>query len=186
MIRKFILVLFLAGCSGGNATTSVEKNVEEQVSMAATPFTADQIREGCPTGRSDTYRLETMGEEPILRHTTFTNSTAESAEFRTIVKTEDGVSIGEPQTTSATWEELRKHAEYPAKATKIIEEEIVTPAGSFASKHYIVAGTTEDGTAQETHAWFAAELPGPPVLFQTRVEGTVVFSMELILHEKPQ
>lgn len=183
MIRRLLLVLLLAGCGGASPTVQKETQVTEHVLMAATPFTAQQIREGCPAGRSDTYQIQKIGEDPVLRQTTFTNSTADGAEFRAVMKTQDGVAIGEPQTATATWEELRKHAEYPAKNTTIIEGQVVVPAGTFASRHYIVVSETDDGKAQETHAWFATELPGPPVLFQTKVEGTVVFSMELILHE---
>ena len=72
----------------------------------------------------------------------------------------------------------------PAKVVReITDADITTPAGDFAAKYYVVERTQDDGSIQTTHAWFAKDLPGPPVFMKIEAGGQTVFSMELVAHQ---
>src|SRR5262249_4150975 len=83
--------------------------------------------------------------------------------------------VVESKTAHHSWEELRKHAEFPAAATTLDDATTTTPAGTFACKRYVV----RDGDEVSTF-YFAPSLPGPPVLFFTDKNGTRVMTSTMI------
>jgi len=142
---------------------------------APTPFTAAQIRDGCPTGRWSVYRYTTP-EGVTRRRMTFVQTDANVAWFDVVALDEDDEPIGEIEGGDATWEELRQHAAYPVPATTISDATLETPAGTFETRLYTVVDE-EAGTT--TRAWFAPSLPGPPVRHRVERDGELVSDMIL-------
>jgi hypothetical protein len=116
-----------------------------------TPYTAEQIRDATRPGRAYTWRVEESGKAAIERTIAFTGVDAEGAEI-----TRDGVA------KRVTWEELRRHAEFPRALVTTREETVTVPAGTYDCVVYVIA----DPAAGETSTlYFAKAMPGAPVLF---------------------
>jgi len=129
--------------------------------LAPTPFTADEIRAGCPAGR--TIRLlvedEDDGSAPHVRYNRF----VECDDTGALV--ERGAD-GEPgERGRSTWAGLQAHAAFPITATTIEPDTIDIPLGAVECLRYTV--TDEDGV---TVFWFAPAYPGMPVRY-VRFEG---------------
>jgi hypothetical protein len=151
--------------------------------MAPTPYTADQLRDAQKKGRVYRFKVEFLGKPATEHLFTFVAVDADGAEVETTEKDASGKPIGQPEKSHATWEELRKHAEFPADATKIADESITIPAGKFDCRVYTVTrGSGADTTV--TKFYFAKELPGPPVLLQMEKEGTRLRTNTLL--QKPK
>jgi len=125
---------------------------------AATPYTADEIRESSRTGRRYEWNVEAPGKPREVRVLTFVRVKKGGAETETVTLDSTGHMVGEPARSSATWQELRDHAAFPASHVAITEETITVPAGTYPCKVY----TLTDGT-KVSRFWFANTLPGPPV-----------------------
>jgi hypothetical protein len=131
-----------------------------------TPYTAEQIRDATRPGRSYTWRLEESGKPPVERTVEFTRVDAEGAELR-----RDGAA------RRVTWEELRKHAEFPRALVTTREETVTVPAGTYDCIVYVV----NDRAAGETSTfYFAKTMPGAPVLFFTEKAGARLLTNTLV------
>lgn len=137
--------------------------------MYPTPYTADQIRDATKPGRTYKLDIETAGSPKGQRVMTFTKVDAEGAELVT-----DG---GAPK--RVTWEELRKHAEFPKPVVSTRQEKITVPAGTFDCVVYVVQG--DPGEVRTFY--FAKALPGAPVLFFTEKDGKRVMTSTLVEHK---
>jgi hypothetical protein len=142
-----------------------------QLDHRATPFTADEIRIGCPPGRTVRSLVVEAGSEPYVQVARFVSGNAEGAEQESWTETPDGVRLTEPRRRGSTWLDLQGHASMPAATTQIVEEEIEIPAGRYACLRY----TRRDGDALSTF-WFAKTAPGMPLKFDERVNGELVYS----------
>jgi hypothetical protein len=140
-----------------------------------TPFTADEIRVGCPPGRTVRSLVIRAGSEPHVRVTRFVSGDADGAEHESWTESPDGVRLTEPERGRSTWLEFQEHASMPAASTEIAEEEIDIPAGRFACLRY----TRRDGDSVSTF-WFARSAPGMPLKFEERAGGALVFSSTAI------
>lgn len=140
-----------------------------------TPFSADEIRAGCPPGRTIRSLVIRAGREPYIRVTRFVSGDADGAEHEAWTETPDGVRLTEPERSRSTWLEFQEHASMPAAETEIAEEEIDIPAGRFACLRY----TRTEGDSVSTF-WFAASAPGQPLKFEQRASGELVFSSTAI------
>lgn len=140
-----------------------------------TPFSAEEIRVGCPPGRTVRALVVRPDADPIVQVTRFVSGDAEGAEQAFWTETPDGVRLSEPQRRRSTWLEFQGHASMPAASTRIDEEEIEIPAGRFACLRY----TRVDGDTVDTF-WFARSAPGMPLKFDERVAGVLVFSSTAI------
>jgi hypothetical protein len=140
-----------------------------------TPFTADEIRVGCPPGRTVRSLVIRAGSEPYVRVTRFVSGDADGAEQESWTETPDGVRLTEPERGRSTWLEFQEHASMPAAVTDISEEEIDIPAGRFACLKY----TRRDGESVSTF-WFARSAPGMPLKFETRTGAELLFSSTAI------
>ena len=136
---------------------------------APTPFTAEEIRGGCPAGRSMKVRVDAPGEGSFYRVTRF----LECDEVGAVVQRQrlalDGSPIAPPEGDRVTWRDLQAHASVPADATTIDTESIQTAIGKLDCLRYTVSD--EDG---QNVFWFATALPGMPVQYLTRANGQVV------------
>lgn len=146
--------------------------------MAPTPFTADEIRGGCPQGRSITLLVERAGARPVVRVNRFVTCDDEAATVESVQLSSSGEPVGAPVTERSTWRELQEHASFPADRTVVRQEMVDTPLGDLDCLRYTVV----DGDRVKT-LWFATALPGMPVRFETLEGGRVVERVSMIRTE---
>jgi hypothetical protein len=147
-----------------------------------TPYTAEQIRQGCPDGRTCTFRMSTAGGHAVMQEWRFTAPDAEGVTWTSLHLDEHGDPSGQSNSSRRTWKELQQHASYPSEATTVREERVETPAGAFDCMLYTVTQQQEDSTVVSKY-WFAWQLPGPPVKMEQRMDGKLVGSMEMLSNE---
>jgi hypothetical protein len=133
--------------------------------FAPTPFTAEEIRRGCPDGR--TVRMRLLGTEPAAGAaycsvTRFTAGDADGATMEYFDETADRRIVGAVERVRNSWLDLQRHAAFPAADTTIDRETVVLPIGEYECLRY----TVRSG-AGETTFWFAERLPGMPVKSDT-------------------
>ncbi len=122
-----------------------------------TPFTAEQIKEGC---HEHTITFELLDGSELAW--TFVGDGTQ-AEWVTAV---DGHRLD--GTKRASWDELRQHASYDKATTRRARDVMDTAFGRLEGWTYV---QTEGETVS---SWFFADrLPGPPV-YMTVVEGDEV------------
>jgi hypothetical protein len=136
-----------------------------------TPFSAAEIRAGCPAGRTVRSLVVLPGQDPYVRVVRFTQVDEEGADQESWTETPDGTRLTEHERRRSTWLEFQGHASMPADSTEIAEETIDIPAGRFDCLRY----TTRDGDTVSTF-WFARSAPGMPLKFEERANGELVFS----------
>jgi hypothetical protein len=136
--------------------------------LAPTPFTAEEIRAGCPAGRTIRLLVEDEGAEPYERFSRFVSCDETGA---TIERgTGDGTASGR-----ATWADMQAHAAFPAAATTIEPDTIEIPLGTLACQRY----TVRDGDDVTTF-WFAAAYPGMPVRVVDQHAGRITSTTTMI------
>jgi len=140
-----------------------------------TPFTAAEIREGCPPGRTLRFRIERAGEDPVIRVSRYAETDVEGAVQESWTEDFDGRRLSDPERERSTWLELQEHASFPRATTQRAEEEVEIAAGRFACLRY----TRTDPDAV-WRFWFARDLPGQPVCYERDASGQIVFSATLI------
>jgi hypothetical protein len=145
-----------------------------------TPFSADEIRQGCPPGRTVRTLVVRAGQDPYVHVARFLTGDEDGGDQEFWNETPDGNRLTETETGHSAWRELQGHASMPADRTTVTEEEIEIPAGRFACLRY--TRTDEDGVGT---FWFAKSAPGMPLKFERQVEGTTVFSSTTLSDERP-
>ncbi len=173
----FAALALLAAC-GPEPVTAPPPAAPTIAATAPTPYTAEQIRDGCPAGRAIVFRRASSSRASRrcgapLR---FVSSSPEAAEIETSMTDDAGAPLGAPERERAPWEELRQHAAFPADRTTIARDTVTTPAGTFECDVYTVRG---DGD-EVKRFWFAKTMPGPPVLFVTEKGGARVMTSTLV------
>ena len=124
---------------------------------APTPFSASEIRAGCPAGRTVVVRVE---DSNGVRHrrSRFAAVTAEGATYERADCDADGVAVGDVVTARLTWLDLQRHASFPADVTTRDKVTLGLPLGVEDCLRYVV----RDG-AETTTFWFSTRRPGMPV-----------------------
>jgi hypothetical protein len=145
-----------------------------------TPFSAEEIRHGCPPGRTIRRLVARGGAEPFVHATRFLTGDEDGADQESWTETPDGVRLTEPETSRVVWRELQAHASMPADRTEVVEETIDLPVGRFDGLRY--TRTDEDGVSV---FWFAKAAPGMPLRFEQRVGDETVFSSTTLSDERP-
>ncbi len=144
---------------------------------APTPFTGDEIREGCPTGRQVT--LVHTSEDGKSEY--WTTSFAKTGELNAVLVNqqvaENGQPLGGGSEFVATWDELQAHASFPAANTTVSEVEVTTPIGELDCLLYEV----EEGSTTK-QMWFARSLPGLPIKTVYR-DGEVTILTTLVVRD---
>ena len=148
--------------------------------QAPTPFTADEIRQGCPAGRTIRLRVEVAGESPFQRVSRFVEADAAGALLERSRLSADGEPLGESDVNRVTWRDLQAHASFPAEHTTIEPERIETAIGELDCLRY----TVRDGATEEVF-WFAKELPGMPIQYLTREAGQIVTTVSVVDNTTP-
>jgi len=148
--------------------------------LLPTPFTADEIRAGCPDGRLIRLLVEADGQEPFLRTNRFVGGDAEGSTIESQRLTLDGAPLGEIEAARTTWRQLQAHASFPAETTTRIAETIETPLGSNDCLRY----TLTEGATVSTF-WFATSAPGMPIRYQAAESGRVTSRVTMIENVLP-
>lgn len=145
-----------------------------------TPFSAAEIRHGCPPGRTIRVREETPEQPPSFRIVRFVEVDGDGAvqEFQTIDP--EGRPMGEPSRRRSTWLELQRHASQPADATTVEEATLALPFGSGAFTCWLYTVRAPDA---ERRFWFAKELPGMPVQVEEWSGGALAGRSTMIASE---
>ena len=144
---------------------------------APTPFTADEIRAACPSGRVGVLRVTEADGAVSHRLYRFLEADTDAVRFGGGPCAASGEPLGPLRDRVCTWVELQRHASYPATATRIDEDTVDVPAGHLECLRY----TVEDGQEVST-LWFARSIPGPPIKVVDTVGGRVTQTTELVLH----
>lgn len=145
-----------------------------------TPFSALQIRDGCPVGRTIRLREESAGEAATFRRIVFTEVDGETSVQELQATDADGTPLGEASPGRSTWLDLQRHASQPADATTIEEVRLALPFGELDCWLYTVRAPDA-----ELRFWFAKELPGMPVQVEQRVDGVPTGRTVMIANESP-
>jgi hypothetical protein len=145
-----------------------------------TPFSAEQIRDGCPVGRTIRLREERAGEEPKFRRIIFTEVDGATSVQELQATDADGTPLGEASLGHSTWLDLQRHASQPADATTVEEVRLALPFGEFDCWLYTVGAPDA-----ELRFWFAKELPGMPVRIEQWVDGSLAARSLMIANETP-
>ena len=148
--------------------------------QAPTPFTADEIRTGCPPGRTIRLRVDVDGETSFQRVSRFVDCDESGATLERFGLSLDGAPLGEPEANRVSWLDLQAHASFPAAVTTIEPERIETAIGELDCLRY----TVRDGTTDEVF-WFATDLPGMPIKYLTRENGRVVSTVSVMANTIP-
>lgn len=177
------MLVFLPGimvitASDGESVLPPEKN-RMKPDHAPTPFSAEEIRDACPTGRWTKYHIQVAGHPDTYQLSTFIDSDNEGTGFESVSLDMDGKPKGEKQTARANWKELQGHASFPQKDTQITSESYTTPSGTYDCWLYVVTREKE-GKKDVKRFWFAKSLPGPPVCYEQTVNGKLTFRMTLV------
>ncbi|WP_076262386.1 hypothetical protein [Intrasporangium flavum] len=129
---------------------------------APTPFTAGEIRAGCPDGRTITLLVEPAGGEPFRRVNRYRDGDADGVTVDRWTLGPDGAPAGEVEATRSTWLELQAHASFPEEVTTVTRETVTLPLGEVETLRYRV-GTGADAAT----FWFAPAHPGMPVRYES-------------------
>jgi len=148
--------------------------------LLPTPFTADEIRAGCPDGRLIRLLVEVDGQEPFHRTNRFVGGDVEGATLESQRLALDGRPLGEVDAARTTWYQLQAHASFPAATTTRAAETIETPLGTNECLRY----TQTDGTTVSTF-WFAKAAPGMPIRYQAEESGRVTSRVTMIESSVP-
>jgi hypothetical protein len=145
--------------------------------LAPTPFTADEIREGCRPGRSIT--VETTVDGRTTRSTSrFLSRDAEGGDVEHSVLDGSGAVV-EREVGHDSWADLQTHAAFPADRTTVEPARLDTPMGPADCLLYTV---TEGAVTKRF--WFDTARPGMPVRMETEEAGAVTAVRAVVADER--
>lgn len=150
--------------------------------LLPTPFTADEIRAGCPDGRAIRMRVEADGVVVAFRTNVFSNGDAEGATLESRRFGPDGTPAGAPDAQRVTWLELQAHASFPADRATVEPELLETSLGTLDCLRYTVED--EDGSTSEF--WFARSAPGMPIRYRSITDGRVTSEVLVVENVMPR
>ena len=159
--------------------------------FAPTPFSAEQIRKGCPDGRVIVYRVSNRGSKPVEETWRFDKGDEKGVDYTLSTSTTDGKPLGTPTTSRRWWTDLQQHASFPTEAVTI-EDTVLEVAGKryacwlYTQQVLPGAEQREPDKSQEQQIrkqefWFAKALPGPPVKMLVHMDGSVLY--EMVMHD---
>jgi len=146
---------------------------------APTPFSAEEIRSGCPRDRKIVFQVEVSGQPVLYRTTIFVTVNPDDTVLETVTTGTDGKKVGKKQMMTAKWKDLQAHASFPEKQTEIRSENYTTPAGIFDCWLYVVT-TQKNGKRNVQCYWFAKSLPGPPICVEETADGRLAYRLTML------
>lgn len=180
-------MMLTVGCSSAPAETHVPTPGPASSSMAVTPedpnaptpYTAAQIRDASKQGRTYEFLIERPEAGPLRKRMVFVAVNKDKATVETADLDGNGNPVETPERKDSSWEELRLHAAYPKGVTTIEKAATETPAGRFDCKRYTVIEKSGRGE-EKTVAFFADDMPGPPVELRHELNGNLEMTMTLL------
>jgi hypothetical protein len=148
--------------------------------MAPTPFTAAEIRSGCPAGRTITLLVEPATGPAWQRVNRFVDTDEVGATLQRWRVGPDGEPEGAVEASRTTWLQLQGHASYPADSVTITQDAVDLPMGTFDALRYTVED--EDGVGI---LWFAAAFPGMPVRYESPAPGGGLDRTTMVRNDQP-
>jgi hypothetical protein len=142
---------------------------------APTPFSAEQIRSGCPKGRKIVFQVESSGKALMFQSVEFLTCEKDKVVYEIVTRGVDGKQMGPRKMITGTWEDLQSHTSFPKDQTIITSESYTAPAGTFDCLRYTVTG--KSGVKR---FWFAKTMPGPPLAFEEKVNDRVTMKMAML------
>jgi hypothetical protein len=121
--------------------------------LLPTPFSAAEIRAGCPAGRTIRLVVEPVSGAPYERLNRFVECDAEGATIESWVVAADGEPVDRSADRS-TWLDLQRHASFPAATTRRTQETVDLPLGNLECLVY-----TRDSGARFVFATGHAGMP---------------------------
>jgi len=115
-----------------------------------TPFTAEEIRAGCPDGRT----VRARADDGTISVSRFVDGDLDGATLESWTEAADGTVTAQPRRDRVTWRQLQQHAAFPEERTTVGREAISTPLGAHDCLRYEVGEMT---------FWFDVGRPGMPV-----------------------
>jgi hypothetical protein len=97
--------------------------------LLPTPFTAAEIRRGCPPGRTIRLRVVPTDGPPYERVSRFVDCDAEGATVESWVVGDDGEQVG-LATDRSSWLDLQRHAAFPVDGTTVTDESLDLASGA--------------------------------------------------------
>lgn len=145
---------------------------------APTPFTAAEIRAACPDGRIIRSAI-TAGMQKTQQTTRFEGGDTEGTTI--VMQSFDlrGTRAAPEQRVRARWDELQKHASFPAADTRITPFSKMTAVGRRDGWNYDVR-FVKDNVLHHSRYSFARDLPGPPIEVTQSVDGIQKYHMVMI------
>lgn len=145
--------------------------------MVPTPFSAAEIREGCPTGRTVVMRVN---DSDGIRHrlSRFAGVTSEGTTYERADCDDAGVVVGEVTSVPLTWLDLQAHASFPEAVTVRDTVNLEFDLGTEECSRYTVSG--EDGVMT---FWFSKNRAGMPVKV-TSQRGAQVLSTTVMVSDR--
>jgi hypothetical protein len=180
---KLTLPVSLALCTFLGACASSGKTDEKaRVGPLPTPFSAAEIRDANPPGTERTYLVSGGGMGPRIERGRFLPDEPGYGHFENSSADLAGAALEVASEGRATWEELRRHAEFPAAEARRFEETCTVAAGIFDCWIYErVQQPAAPGGPPVLHRYaFARAHPGPPILYEMSQGGGLLYRMELI------
>lgn len=161
-----------SGASGGDAPAG----------WLPRPYTPSEIQAGNRPGTTRVYLISRAGAEPVLQTGRFLPDDAGQARFENLVADLAGKPVGERTEGHATWEELQGHANFSPADTVLGPASCTVAAGVFQGSLYErTEAPAAPGGAPVVHRfWFAADRPGPPVLYEMTRGDELLYRMELV------
>ena len=146
---------------------------------APTPFSAEEIRIGCPRDRKIVFQVETFGKQMVFQTLTFVTVSEKEVVFESMTTGMEGKRVGSRRMSTGTWKDLQSHASFPGAQTKIQKEPFTINTGTFDCWRYEVT-LKKEGKTNVQRYWFALDLPGPPICFEETVDGKLAFKMTML------
>lgn len=134
------LLLLVAACATPPASpeqpaTAAAKPATE---LAPFPYTAAQIRDANPPGSAYLFLLTNPDGTQDMELTRFVSNTDDVSTMH-YRRWRVGAPVGELVKADAPWEDLKRHASFPAAQTTVTEARVRTPLGEIPAMQYAVA-----------------------------------------------
>jgi len=180
------LLTLLTACAPKASPPARSPDVDaETPAMLPTPYTTAQMKAGWVPGTELRFGMSKVGAATtIQRWRVLSHPDDDHVETEFSVFEEDGETpVGQPRTDTASFDELRRHAEFPAALTTAEPATLETPFGTFEGVRYTV---TDPATPDIVRVFeFARALPGPPVSMRVRSGGVIIEEMVMLSRTGP-
>lgn len=168
-----VLIALLTACS---STPSLPEGVDLSAEFAPVPYTVDQLSTYNQVGRTYVFRVQSPAAPDMRRTMQFDEVDENGAWVVSTIAPWDQADAP-PDTTRSyqTWDELQRHAAYPAEQTTRSWSSATLPTGEQPCVLY----TVQEGEGRKSTACFNVDTAGPPVHLTQVDTDAVVFSMTL-------